>query len=246
MTTDLALWSAVITLFGTALWLSRPRPRDWRPEVFFRGMVDLMTDGPAAGDPSPRLGLVCTPETVRRWAATGEGPVGAVLGRRGLTILWWGPRRGKMPATGWEELHLEDPTDPAARAALETALEAALAAPSRRFVVIVTAGAEGFFPFFADVPGLRDRVRAVCLFGADLEGATEWIATSFTHEHLDLELDHAIPWMTLRTAPGQVLRAPPPDPTGRESIEVIDLGELNAPESPAVGAALVLLLAALA
>lgn len=251
MSTDAILWAGVAALFFTALWLSRPRPRDWRPEVFFRGMVDLLTGAPTAVDPAPRLGAACTPDAVREWAApppgsgNGAPAMAAALGRRAATVLWWGPKRGVFPVTGWDELTLPEPGDADARAALELALEAALTVPTRRFVVIVTDAAEGFLPFFADVPGLRDRVRAVCLFGADLGAASEWLATSFTHERLDLELDRAIPWLTLRTGPGQVLPTPPPDPTGRESIEVIDLGEVKAPEAPSVGAALMLLLAAL-
>ena len=110
-------------------------------------------------------------------------------------------------------------------------------------MVLVGTDALGFLTFYSDVPGLRDRVRAVCLLGLDLGPATEWLAESFTHQAFDLELDRSVPWLTLRTAPGQVLRAPPPDPTGRESIEVVDLGE--APLDATTGVALVLLLAAL-
>jgi len=242
---DAALWAAALALFGTALWLSRPRPRAWRPEVVFNGITHILRSG-GSFDPAPLLGVGCDADAVRRWQSESAGPVGAALDRRATTLLSWGPLPAELATpAAWERLEFPDPSAPDQRVALEAALERALAVPSRRFVVVVTTEALGFLRFYSDVPGLRDRVRAVCLLGLDLGPAADWLAESFTHQAFDLELDRAVPWLTLRTAPGQVLRTPPPDPTGRESIEVVDLGEVPTPLDRATGAALLLLLAAL-
>lgn len=242
---DAALWAAALALFGTALWLSRPRPRGWRPDVVFTGLVAVLRSGGAL-ETAPLFGAGCDADAARRWYADGTGPVAAALARRAATLLCWGPLPPGMPAApGWDSLVVGDPADSDQRAALEASLERALSVPSRRFVVLVTSDALGFLRFYSDVPGLRDRVRAVCFVGLYLGPAADWLADSFTHQVFDLELDRSVPWLTLRTAPGQVLRTPPPDPTGRESIEVVDLGEAAAPVDPATGAALLLLLAAL-
>lgn len=209
----------------------------------FNGLVAVVRAGGGL-ETAPLLGVGCDADATRRWCADGTGPVADALGRRAATVLYWGPPP-VAPPPSWEAIVLADPSSTDQRAALEADLERALSVSSRRFVVVVTSDALDFLRFYSDVPGLRDRVRAVCFVGLDLGPATEWLAESFTHQAFDMELDRSVPWLTLRTAPGQVLRAPPPDPTGRESIEVVDLGETSSPLDPATRAALLLLLAAL-
>lgn len=240
---DAALWSAVVALLALALWLSRPQPRPWSPATLYALSRRLLAGQPvddAVHHPRARVGVACTDAALHRWAAGGsEAGVDAALQRRACTVLWWGPARFTLP--GWDAAELGTEATPG----MEAQLEALLAVRSRRFVVLVSDAAERFFPFFADVPGLRDRTRAVVLVGADLEAASDWVATAYSHAALDLELHRALPYLTLRTGPGQVLRAPAPDPTGRTSVEVVDLGEDAALDADA-GRALQLVLAALA
>lgn len=246
---DVVLWSAVVPLFLAALWLSRPRPRAWSPAALFQTCRGLLT-GTAGSDtavhPRACIGVACTDGALRRWAhrdssPDGDAGVAAALERRGATVLYWGSRALTLPAArGWPGIDTGATPTPE----LEAVLETLLAVPATRFVLVVSEGAERFFPFFAEVPGLRDRTRAVVFVGADLAASAEWLATSFTHDHLDLELDRRLPWLTLRTGPGQVLRVPAEDPTGRNSIEVVDLGEVDL-EAREVGPALLLVLAAL-
>lgn len=240
---DAALWSAVVALLAMALYLSRPRPRSWNPARMFalcRAILDGQPGEDALHHPSARVGVACTDEALRRWReGAAEAEVAAALARRSCTVLWWGPPAWTLG--GWPSQELGTEATPE----LEARLEGLLAERARRFVIVVTAGAETFFPFFADVPGLRDRTRAVVLAGADLGAAADWLAERFSHDTLDLELDRALPYLTLRTAPGQVLRQPAPDPTGREGVEVIDLGEVDALDAD-LGRALQLVLAALA
>ncbi len=192
--------------------------------------------------PVVRVGVACTDEALRAWVASGEAQADEALQRRGATLLWWGPRAAALPsAAGWPQVDLGSEPN----AETEATLEALLALPADRFVVVVTAGIERFLPFFSEVPGLRDRVRAVVLIGVDLSPVADWLAESFTHATFDLEMDRALPWLTLRTGPGQVLRTPADDATGRNSVEVVDLGEVD-PSAPGVGPALLLVLAALA
>lgn len=223
----------------------------------FREMLTCAPGTGASGGAGAWIGVACTDEALRRWAdrragrlgadtARDPAPVGATdveaaIERRGATVLYWGPRAFSLPdEKGWPDLDTGSTPTPG----LEEELERLLAVPTTRFVLVVSEGAERFLPFFAAVPGLRDRTRAVVFAGADLTASAAWLATSFTHEHLDLELDRRLPWLTLRTGPDQLLRIPPEDPTGRNGIEVVDLGEVDLTASE-VGPALLLVLAAL-
>ena len=242
---DAALWSGVVPLFLLALWLSRPRARDWQPAGVFQAAQSLL-QGAVAADathhPRARVGVACTDDAIRAWASGGEAEVSAALQRRAATLVWFGPPLDWPKVAGWEVLAVGSMPD----AAMDAALEPLLAMPARRVVLLITEGAERFFPFFAEAPGLRDQTRAVVLLGADLGACNDWLAEHFRHDTFDLELDRAIPYLTLRTGPGQALRHPPPDPTGRESIEVMDLGEHPPEVLTAGGPAMVLTLAALA
>ena len=262
---DAALWSAVVALTAMALWLSRPVPRAWDPARMFAVCRSILNGQPvedALNHPRARVGVACTDMALQNWHRSSghhsSGPDGVdgvarAVGRHAATLLWWGapslllPTSKRMP--GWETVEVGTTAGPQ----LEATLEALLADKARRFVVLISEEPAAFFAFFSDVPGLRDRTRAVVLAGAELGPDPSWIETTFRHEKLDLEMDHALPYLTLRSGSEVHLRTPPPEPTGRDSIEVIDLGEhptnvLSAEASPsdeATGAALLLVLAAL-
>ena len=262
---DAALWSAVVALTAMALWLSRPVPRAWEPARMFavcRSILNGQLAEDALNHPRARVGVACTDMALQNWHHSSghhsSGPDGVdgvarAVGRHAATLLWWGAPSLPLPASkrmpGWDTVELGTSAGPK----LEATLEALLADKARRFVVLVSEEPAAFFAFFADVPGLRDRTRAVVLAGADLGPDTTWIDTTFRHEKLDLEMDHALPYLTLRSGPGVQLRTPPPEPTGRDSIEVIDLGEHRTTASgtesgqpdAVTGAALLLVLAAL-
>ncbi len=253
---DAALWAAVIALTAVALWLSRPVPRSWDPARMFAVCRSILSGHPAEdalNHPRARVGVACTDTALLNWHHS-SGPdddVARAVARRAATLLWWGSPSVALPASkrlpGWETVELGSTAGPA----LEAKLEALLADKARRFVVLISEEPAAFFAFFSEVPGLRDRTRAVVLAGADFGADTAWVETTFLHEKLDLEMDHALPYLTLRAGPDQPLRTPPPEPTGRDSIEVIDLGEYSpsrpesGPADEATGAALVLVLAAL-
>jgi hypothetical protein len=261
---DAALWSAVVALTAMALWLSRPVPRAWDPARMFAVCRSILSGQPAEdalNHPRARVGVACTDMALQNWhhsnspnsGADGVDGVARAVGRHAATLLWWGAPSLLLPTAkrtpGWETVEVGTTAGPQ----LEATLEALLADKARRFVVLISEEPAAFFAFFADVPGLRDRTRAVVLAAADPGPDTAWIASTFRHEKLDLEMDHALPYLTLRTGSEVQLRTPAPEPTGRDSIEVIDLGvyipvaSITAPSSAdeATGAALLLVLAAL-
>ncbi len=248
---DAALWSAVVALTAMALWLSRPVPRAWDPARMFAVCRSILNGQPvedALNHPRARVGVACTDTALLNWhhASGPDDGVARAVGRHTATLLWWGAPSVTLPSSkrmpGWETVELGTTAGPK----LEATLEALLADKARRFVVLVSQEPAAFFAFFADVPGLRDRTRAVVLAGAELGPDTSWIETTFRHEKLDLEMDHALPYLTLRAGSEVQLRTPAPEPTGRDSIEVIDLGEHSpSPADEATGAALLLVLAAL-
>ncbi len=95
-------------------------------------------------------------------------------------------------------------------------------------------------------PGLRDRTLAVLAIGGRFGGETaDWLAEQFDHVSMDTEISRATPYLHLAfvtpgvAPPGDAGRplaetrwpAPETPPTGRVSIEALDLGVLPGPES---------------
>jgi hypothetical protein len=65
----------------------------------------------------------------------------------------------------------------------------------------------------------------VLLVGSRLD--PDWVAAHFTHLAFDVEVQRDVPYVTLRLPGSTELRTPPPPPTARTSIAVVDLGEID-------------------
>ena len=157
------------------------------------------------------------------------GPFAEALGQAvpGLRVL-------ALPPAG------EERTGAAAVEALFAPVEAALLRDSDR-VVLIAAGPEVLRCLAALVEGggLRDRCLAVLSLGAALGGAdaTEWMAAHFDNQHLDTERKRSVPYLCVvdvdpadplaRDWSSQRFPSPPPLPSGRAAVEVVDLGPLH-------------------
>lgn len=251
---DAILWSLAVTLGLAAVWLARPRPPTWDIASFFAlswamlsrpGPLRLEEGAVPAGgwsgepeelgpdyDPALRLGPDCT------WAAlTAADPaVEATLLRRmgHVRVVWFEP-----PVVDLGPVEVL-PAPPAAH----DALDALVSSLETRLVLVASTEAQGVLTLLHALQGLRDRVLMVVFVGPRFDA--EWVQREFRHEAFDLELAREIPYCTLRTGPGQVLRSPPPVATQRTAIDVVDLG-LVAPADlaePTLGRALRLTIAA--
>ena len=238
---DLTLWILAGALLVPALWWSRRMPRAWEPARLFAGLqgrADLRQAG-EDWQPSDWLGAGIT------WDNLGESTTEPALRRRleGLKLLWLGEVH--LPLPGLEPVIVHPPASgivplaPSFEAAMDTAV-------GENRQVIVAAGPEqgmNLLKLLHAAPGLRDRCRAVLLVNLQPEPA--WIAAHFDHTQMDTELYRQIPYLCLRTDPAMpLLENPPPPPSTRTAIDVVDLG-VNSLADPAFGRALVLLLAAL-
>ena len=132
----------------------------------------------------------------------------------------------------------EDPT--LEGEALARALLGRAQAPSDRLAVFAEGGrALALIKAMRQSPALVDRVAAVIAVAGELATGPDeaaWLAQNFTHEGLEPELHRAIPYISLLRAAAdgegalpwasQRFPAPPPITSGRDAIEVIDLGPL--------------------
>jgi hypothetical protein len=132
------------------------------------------------------------------------------------------------------------PTGAAAVEALFAPVEAALSRDSDRVVLIAAGGAVlRTLAALVEGGGLRDRCLAVLTLGAALgdEPARAWLATHFDNQHLDTELRRSVPYLCVvdvdpadplaRDWADQRLPSPPPLPSGRAAVDVVDLGPLH-------------------
>lgn len=134
----------------------------------------------------------------------------------------------------------DDPTGPDAVEALFQPVEAALTQDSDR-VVLVASGASARRGLAALVEGggLRDRCLAFLSLGGELQtaAARPWMAEHFDNEQLDTELKRSVPYFSVvevdparpleRDWAEQRFPVPPPLPSGRAAVEVVDLGPLH-------------------
>jgi len=100
---------------------------------------------------------------------------------------------------------------------------------SQRFIFCgVGEEVQQMLTFAHQYPALRDRILGMILIDPQLD--SEWLDSNFTHEQMDAEANHAIPyilWSHVDLAdlrPWQSLPEPPESPSGWRSIELIDLG----------------------
>lgn len=156
-------------------------------------------------------------------------PVGAALAEAvpGLRVV-------AVPPAG------PDPAGAAAVEALFAPVEAALSRDSDRVVLIAAGGAVlRTLAALVEGGGLRDRCLAVLTLGAALgdEPARAWLASHFDNERLDTELRRSVPYLCVvdvdpadplaRDWADQRLPSPPPLPSGRAAVDVVDLGPLH-------------------
>lgn len=254
-TVDAALWAVAAMLFAAAVWLTLRDDDRWDPAVFFVAALGALWGGapPVRGGPvepdgwdgdldqldpavSPeaRLG----PKLTWRDVAEDSPALRAEVARRlaDTRLVWIGEPPVPVPVAG---------AFAGDTAAAESVLDAQLERPETRLVLATAGDARPLLQLLKDAPALRDRLRAVLLFAADLDPA--WAAAEVSHVAFDTELSRRVPWFVLRR-PGQPMLADPPEPpTGRRSLVPIDLGELpdEARADPRVGRALALLVAAL-
>jgi len=251
---DGVLWALAVVLAGAALWLSAPRSARWDIAEFFavawavgsRPDPCPLTGGPAArpgwtgspeglaeeADPVRRLGMGCTWDAVAEWRPEVEAAIARKM--TGTSVVWF-----EEPVVDLGPVvRLPPPAEAHDR------LDALLERPSARVVLVASTQGQALLELLHELPGLRDRVRMVLLVGAAPDA--EWVARELRHETFHLELAHAVPYCTLRTAPGQVLRTPDAPPTGRIAIDVVDLGRVEAEDlgRPALTRALRVVIAA--
>lgn len=139
--------------------------------------------------------------------------------------------------------------------ALAEALLAALGAPSDRLVLLGDglAAARAVRALEA-APALRDRTGGVISLGGTLGASGEdwsWMLENFQHEVLDPELNRAIPYLSIVSAPStgaldertlsawerQRFPVPPPARSGRSAVDPIALGPLALDLLPTVALA---------
>lgn len=207
---------------------------------------EVLYEDPAAWGPgwdlAAALGQGADWEAVAGWAE----PLRAALGRRNERVTWAvlggePALAGALVAAGVRAEAL-DATTPEA---VQQALHALTPEPSDRLVlVLVGAGGRLGLDALAADPALRDRVRAVVAAGADLCGGDRaGLERAFQHAELDTELARRVPYLELAFVdPGveplgevglplerTVFPRPPPTATGRDTLEVLELGLLPGP-----------------
>lgn len=191
--------------------------------------------------------------------AAGAEPARDALRRRLASVIWvdigGGLARAAAAGLGARAAEVELPREDEAAAA---ALLALVPHPADR-LVLVAAGeaAPGLLRALLAGPLLRDRLAAVVVVGGALgtDETRAWLAENFQHDRLDPELNRTIPYAVLvevdpdaplaRPWEHQRLPIPDPSPSGRQAIEVLELGPLalgSLPEA-AVARALAVVLA---
>jgi hypothetical protein len=255
---DAVLWALAAVLLGAALLILAREERPWDPAVFFAGALAALRrragESPVAlrAGPIPDDGWDGDVDALEEavspamrldpalgWEDLGGDAALAAIRRRGAAVrlVWFDPPA--VSVDGFDAVVLTPGADP-----LLDPLADLLEAADTRLVLVAGAHAEVLLRALADAPGVRDRLRAVLLVGADLDPA--WLASSFTHAAFDVEVQREVPYLTLRAGGVPPLPDPPDPPTGRRSIAVVDLGipTDEALAHPSMGRALGALLAA--
>lgn len=136
-----------------------------------------------------------------------------------------------------------EPVFTADPAAVIEALEQVAPQHADRVVIIaIDRSAPALLRALHEAPALRDRCRAHVLLSARFDDADRaWMGESFTHPGMDTELSRTTPYFEvafidpeaeplgepgLPLADTRLVR-PPPHPSGRVSIEVVDVGPLR-------------------
>lgn len=151
-----------------------------------------------------------------------------------ITAAWPGLRAVQLPAAG------ADPTGSEAVEVLLDAVEGALQRDSDR--VVQLAGGQGVQRTLAALVeggGLRDRCLAVLSLGGQLKTPEfrPWLDQHFDNESLDTELKRSVPYLhVIDVDPADPLASdwdrqrfpqPPPLPSGRAAVDVVDLGPVH-------------------
>ncbi len=245
-TFDTLLWSLAIALAVLALWLSRPRPREWEIGPLFEGILGRrdLREKPEAWQPAEWLGAGCTWEGL--WSPTGppSGATTVALQRRlsGLRLIWLEPPVMELPGLAAQQIAPPAQiTEEGIGGAFEDQMSALMG--EGRVVVAASAAAMPLLRLLLVAPGLRDRLAAVLLIDPAVE--PEWAEVNFRHDRLDTELYRQVPWLILRhRLESCPLQTPPLPPTDRAALEIVDLQQHD-PADPRLPHAVSLLLAAI-
>lgn len=217
-----------------------PYPAEARP-------LDVLMSDPAmevGEDPTAVLGPEATWDAIAGWQpAVGEG-IARRLGH--VVFVGLGLSAGDAMAAA-VEADIVDLTELSGRVGRPPALmdrsEAGLALaeaileqlPERSQRLVILAAGEHAFAILVALrssEALRDRALAVVTLGGVLasEERDAWLAAQFTHERMDPELARTIAYVHVIDADtdpaAQRLVEPPLPPSGRRSIEIVDLGPL--------------------
>ena len=226
---DAVLWSLAIALLALALWLgTRGEPR-WDPALYFTavlraiwgvpppvsGVADLPGEVPPELAPARRLGPGLDWSDVAAWTPAVEAAIRRRLAN--VTLVWFETPAFDVPGVETRVLPGTEGVD--------EALESLLARADARVIVVAKEAASSVLALLADAPMLRDRLRAALFVGATPDAA--WLAAHFDHAHFDVEVDRAVPYLSLRLPGTEALPDPPEPPTARRSIASIDLGEVD-------------------
>lgn len=103
---------------------------------------------------------------------------------------------------------------------------------------------QSILPLLHKHPGMRDRLFAVLTLNPRLD--PEWMKEHFTQEAMDVEMNSAIPYISLSFEEGCDRLVEPAIPaTGWHSIRVIDVGTLEEPAPDELAFALAVLMGSL-
>lgn len=238
---DAMLWAAAAVLLAAALIVQAGQERPWDPAVFFAAALAAarraagLDPVPLTGGPIPNEGWDGDVDALDDDVAPGarlapgltwSGLVGAsgqaAIERRtaDVRVVWFEEPRVAVEAVA-TDVFVDADED-----RLSALLAPLLVRPETRLVIAAGRRSDFVLRVLAAAPGLRDRVRAVLLVGAEPDAA--WLAASFTHAAFDVEVQREVPFLVLRAAGSPVLPDPADPPTGRRSIAVVDLGEIGA------------------
>ena len=227
-------------LVGALAALEEPLARLRRLYVEDDRVTDALFADPAelgaAFDPASRLAPGLSWDAVAAWSPELQ----AALARRldHLVVATFGAFdpaafQSAIPGLPASDLQVEG-----GREVVVAALDLLIPRTEQRLLLLAQGpGAWPLLQVLAESPGLRDRVAAVAMVGAELGGRAEELAALFTHDNFDTELQREVPFLFIEELDpedpkswarlgDQRLPEPPPPPTGRRAIERIDLGPL--------------------